>query len=84
MSMASIMLKTIEYGQWIVKRLIKKGGIWQKRKFPQKVMVWLGACSEWTFQQDGAKPHIHVATQEWCWKNLVNKSTGPKSNKKRL
>jgi transposase len=24
----------------------KKGGIKQKRKFPQKVMVWLGACSE--------------------------------------
>ena len=22
----------------------KKGGIKQKRKFPKKVMVWLGAC----------------------------------------
>ncbi len=85
----------------------KKGGVWQKRKFPQKVMVWLGACSkgltpliildegtvdhhryinqvlpvalkygnkvfgnEWTFQRDGAKPHTHVATQEWCRKNF--------------
>jgi len=79
------------------------GGIRQKRKFPQKVMVWLGVCSkgvsplvifengtvdhdryikevlpvalkygnaifgnDWTFQQDGAKPHIHAKTQEWC------------------
>lgn len=24
----------------------KKGDIKQKRKFPQKVMAWLGACSE--------------------------------------
>ena len=24
----------------------KKGGIKQRRKFPQKVMVWLGACSK--------------------------------------
>ena len=24
----------------------KKGGVKQKRKFPQKVMVWLGACSK--------------------------------------
>jgi len=23
-----------------------KGGIWQKSKFPQKVMVWLGVCSK--------------------------------------
>jgi inhibitor of nuclear factor kappa-B kinase subunit alpha len=81
----------------------KKGGIKEKRKFPQKVMVWLGACSkgitplvifeegtldharyikevlpvaleygnktfgnDWTFQQDGAKPHIHHLTQQWC------------------
>ena len=85
----------------------KKGGIKQKRKFPQKVMVWLGACSKgisplvlfengtldhdryirevlpiardygnkvfgskWTFQQDGAKPHIHEKTQEWCARNF--------------
>ena len=25
---------------------IKKGGIKQRRKFPWKVMVWLGACSK--------------------------------------
>ena len=24
----------------------EKGGIQQRRKFPQKVMVWLGACSK--------------------------------------
>ena len=85
----------------------KKCGIMGKRKFPQKVMVWLGACSkgitplvifengtldharyieevlpvalkyanktfgnDWTFQQDGAKPHIHHLTQEWCRKNF--------------
>ena len=81
----------------------KKGGIKQKRKFPQKVMVWLGACSkgvtplvilnegtldhgvyiekvlpvalkygnqafgnDWVFQQDGARPHSHQLTQQWC------------------
>jgi len=80
-----------------------KGGIRQKRKFPQKVMVWLGVCSkgvsplvifengtvdheryikellpvalkfgndtfgnDWTFQQDGANPHTHAKSQEWC------------------
>ena len=84
-----------------------RDGIRQKRKFPQKVMVWLGVCSKgvsplvifekgtvdhdryikkalrialkygtdmfgsnWTFQQDGAKPHIHEKTQEWCTKNF--------------
>ena len=72
------------------------------RKYPQKVMVWLGECSkvlsplvifengtvdynryinevllvalkyengifgnDWTFQQDGAKPHFHEKTEEW-------------------
>ena len=82
-------------------------GIKQRRKFPQKVMVWLGACSkgvtplvildegtvdhrlyiekvlpvvlkygkdvfgdDWTFQQDGAKPHQHHLTQEWCQNNF--------------
>ena len=84
-----------------------KGGVCQRRKFPQKVMVWLGACSkgltpliildkgtvdhqryisevlpvaleygnkvfgnEWCYQQDGAKPHTHAASQEWCRNNL--------------
>ena len=83
-----------------------KGGLRRKRKFPQKVMVWLGIYSkgvsplvifesdtldhdryikevlpvalkygndmfgdDWTFQQDGAKPHIHEKSQEWCAKN---------------
>ncbi len=27
-------------------KLIKKGGIHQKKAFPQKVMVWLGVCSK--------------------------------------
>ena len=33
---------------WTVDRadVDEKGGIQQRRKFPQKVMVWLGACSE--------------------------------------
>jgi hypothetical protein len=81
----------------------KLGGIRKKRKLPQKVMVWLGACykgvtppvifqdgtvdharyikevlrvalkhennvfgDNWTCQQDGARPHIHRLTQEWC------------------
>jgi len=80
-----------------------KGGTRQRRKFPQKVMVWLGVCSrgvsplvifekgtvdharyikevlpvvlkfgndmfgnDWTYQQDGAKPHVHAKSQEWC------------------
>ncbi|CAF3799698.1 unnamed protein product [Rotaria sp. Silwood1] len=25
---------------------------------------------DWTFQQDGAKPHIHYLTQEWCRNNF--------------
>ncbi|CAF3241398.1 unnamed protein product [Rotaria socialis] len=85
----------------------KNGGIKQKRKFPQKVMVWLGVCSkgvtplvilgegtvdhavyiekvlpvalkygnqvfgsDWVFQQDGAKPHSHHLTQQWCRDNF--------------
>ena len=33
---------------WAVNReeADKRGGVRQKRKFPQKVMVWLGACSK--------------------------------------
>ena len=78
-----------------------KDGLGRKRKFPQKVMVWLGVCSkgisplvifesdkldhnryirevfpvalrygndmfgdDWTFQQDGAKSHIHEKSQQ--------------------
>lgn len=85
----------------------QKGGFKQQRKFPQKVMVWLGVCSEgvsplvvfkdgtvdhdryirevlpvalkygnklfgdnWTFQQDGAKPHTHGKSQQWCMDNF--------------
>lgn len=95
----------------------EKGGIHQKRKFPQKVMVWLGACSkgitplvifeqgtvdhdryikevlpvalkygnkllgnDWTFQQDGARPHIHHLTQKWCrdhFPSFINKDRWP-------
>ena len=85
----------------------RKGRVKQRRKFPQKVMVWLGVCSEgvspivifqngtvdhdryirevlpvardygnkvfgdkWTFQQDGATPHTHKDSQQWCRTNL--------------
>ena len=86
-----------------------KGALRRKRKFPQKVMVWLGVCSkdvyplvifesdtldhdryikgvllvalkygndmfgdDWTFEQDGAKAHIHEKSQEWCAKNFLS------------
>ncbi|CAF1541372.1 unnamed protein product, partial [Adineta ricciae] len=26
--------------------------------------------NQWTFQQDGAKPHIHYLTQQWCRDNF--------------
>ena len=26
---------------------------------------------DWTFQQDGTKPHIHEKSQEWCAKNFL-------------
>ena len=94
---------------WAVNReeADKRGGVQQKRKFPQKVMVWLGVCSKrltpliildegtmdhqryideilpvalkygnedfgdnWTFEQDGAKPHTHDSTQESCRMNF--------------
>ena len=36
---------------WAVNRLAAntKGGIRQKRKFPQKIMVWFGVCSKGVF-----------------------------------
>ncbi|CAF0803011.1 unnamed protein product [Didymodactylos carnosus] len=88
---------------WAVNRAEadKNGGVKQKQQFSQKVMVWLGVCSEgvtplvildngtvnhqqyidevlpvalkygnnvfgddWTFQQDGAKPHIRQLSQK--------------------
>jgi transposase len=95
----------------------KNGAIQPKRKFPAKVMVWLGVCSEgvtplvildegtinhdryirevlpvalkygnkvfgddWVYQQDGAKPHIHKLTQQWCSDNFpsfINKDRWP-------
>ena len=27
-------------------------------------------ANDWTFQQDGAKPHTHQLSQEWCQDNL--------------
>ncbi|CAF3169579.1 unnamed protein product [Rotaria sp. Silwood2] len=85
----------------------RKGGFREKTKYPEKVMVWLGACaaglttpvilengtmdagvyinevlpialecgdkmlgSDWTYQQDGARPHTHHLTQEWCAKHF--------------
>ena len=35
---------------------------------------------DWTFQQDGAKAHIHEKSQEWCAKNFpsfIDKSQWP-------
>ncbi|CAF1502232.1 unnamed protein product [Didymodactylos carnosus] len=35
----------------------------------------------WTFQQDGAKPHIHQLSQKWCndhFPGLITKITGPR------
>ena len=26
--------------------------------------------SNWTYQQDSAKPHVHYLTQEWCGKHF--------------
>jgi len=86
-----------------------KGGVKQKQKFAQKIMVWLGVCSkgltplvifdegtldheryikevlpvakkygdevfgsDWTYQQDGAKPHVHHLSQQWCNDHLPN------------
>ena len=90
---------------WAVSReeADKQGGVHQQRKFPTKVLVWLGACGEgltppviieagtidaeryideilpialksgnkmlgkdWTYKQDGAKPHTHRFSQKWC------------------
>ena len=85
----------------------EKGGLHEKTKFPQKVMVWLCVCGEgltspviledgtmnaeryieeilpvalkcgnkmfgnnWTYQQDGARPHIHSLSQRWCDDNF--------------
>ena len=47
--MEFITLKMIEYRRLIVQLTDTKGGIRQKRKFPQKVMVWLGVCSKGVF-----------------------------------
>lgn len=98
----------------------QKGAIKQKRKYPQKVMVWLGVCSygvsplvlfkdgtvnheryirevlpvardygnkifgnNWTFQQDGARPHVHEKTQDWCTRHFpafIDKDTWPSNS----
>ena len=94
---------------WAVSRVEadKRGGVNQKRKLSQKVMVWFAVCSKgvspivifvegtighaqyirevlpvalkygndilrtyWTFQQDGAMPHVHHLTQQWCKDNF--------------
>ena len=39
--------------------------------------------SQWTFQQDGATPHIHHLAQQWCEKNFpsfINKDQWPPSS----
>ncbi|CAF5172779.1 unnamed protein product, partial [Rotaria magnacalcarata] len=38
---------------------------------------------DWTFQQDGAKPHIHAKSQEWCEKHFpcfIDKDHWPPSS----
>ena len=94
---------------WAVSRVEadKRGGVKQKRKFPEKVMICLSVCSKgvspivifdegtidharyirevlrvalkygndilgtyWTFQQDGAMPHVHHLTQQLCKDNF--------------
>lgn len=45
----------------------KKGGVKQKRKFPQKVMVWLGACSE------GLTPLVILDNGTVDHQNYINK-----------
>ncbi|CAF2115393.1 unnamed protein product [Rotaria magnacalcarata] len=104
---------------WAVSReeADRKGDFHEKTKYPGKVMVWLGACTEglttpaisenrimdaevyinevfpialecgdrmlgsdWTYQQDGARPHTHRLTQEWCAENfpdLISKERWP-------
>ncbi|CAF1337281.1 unnamed protein product [Rotaria magnacalcarata] len=50
---------------WAVSRegADKKDGVWQKRKFPQKVPAVSGGRND--------RPgYTHVATQEWCQKNF--------------
>ena len=94
---------------WAVGRVEadKRGGVKQKRKISQKVMVWFAVRSKGmlpivifgegtidhaqyirevlqvalkyendilgtyrTFQQDGAMPHVHHLTQQWCKDNF--------------
>ena len=94
---------------WTVNRAVadEKAVVKQRRKHPQKVMVWLGACSkgttplvilnegtidhavciekvlpvalkygnevlgsDWIFQQDGAKPHLHYLARQRCRNNF--------------
>ncbi|CAF2015007.1 unnamed protein product, partial [Rotaria magnacalcarata] len=73
---------------WAVNRADadEKGGIQQRRKFPQKVMMWLGACSDGVtplvilddrtvdhdcyIKKNGAMPHQHHLTQKWCQENF--------------
>ncbi|CAF4296652.1 unnamed protein product [Rotaria magnacalcarata] len=55
--------------------ILDKGTVYHQRYINQVLPVALKYGSkvfgnEWTFQQDGAKPHTHVATQEWCQKNF--------------
>ncbi|CAF2225095.1 unnamed protein product [Rotaria magnacalcarata] len=98
-----------DLGLWAASReeADRKGGFREKTKYPEKVMVWLGACADglttpgnlengtmdaevyinevlpialecgdkalgddWTYQQDGARPHKHHLTQEWCAKHF--------------
>ena len=102
--MVSIILRTIECGQYIVLTLTKRVAL---NKHSEKIMVWLGACSKgitplvifnketvdhavyiekvlsvalkhgnevlgsaWIFQQNGAEPHSHYLTQQWCRDNF--------------
>ena len=56
-----ITLTMIEYGRLIVQLPIPKVILGQKRKLPQKVMIWLGVCSDGVFPlvifEDGTMDH---------------------------
>ncbi len=76
---------------WAVNRAgaDEKGGIKQKRKFPQKVMVWLRACfkgvTPWVILDEGIVYHavdiervlpvaLKYGNQVFCWR--LGLSTG--------
>ncbi|CAF1688250.1 unnamed protein product [Adineta ricciae] len=45
----------------------QKGGVSLLVIFEQRNYVF---GNDWTYQQDGAKPHTHHLTQQWCHDNF--------------